>query len=554
MKSIGKKIVSILLAASVIASMGACSGGGNGGAPSAGKSDSASAGGNVPAETTLKVFLFGQAENMDKVLDRFYSETKDTLNTKLDIVWNDGATHKEKIPLMMSNQEEADLVFDAYWMNLSKMHNQGAYADLSKYFNNDQYPGLKKAFSEDYLKQVTDSDGKIFAVPFTQSAEDIPVIYLRKDLREKYGMGPISSNEDLENYFKKVKADIDAGALQMVAPFGVAGSRGFYYLDRDFYEKRSEGIYTVDGSGTSTNVGMEFEVAVSEDGKKVLGASAVGDPDSVCASFPTPFNKNTKNDWIVNKLTKWAQYSEKDAQTEKDAKKDLFFTGKVAATESNISQWVDYETAVKSLGGELEAYVYSEPMRDGKQVYTNALTAWNFLCVPQQSKKIDATMKLLDWLFSSRENHDLFEYGIEGEDYKAVGTDEYTPLTPENKYTFPGYEMTWNPNFVRTNSALPDDAKKIVKYQNDPNTYLTSKIAGFTFNTEATPELKTAYASVSAIQATYGPILLLGLKKNPADAQKTLEEYYAKVKAAGLDVIRQAVIDQVQKHLDQING
>lgn len=549
MKSMGRKVLSVLLAASMAVSVGACSGGGE--TASAGKADAS--GSAAPEQTTLKVFLFGQAENMDKVLNKFYDETKDTLNTKLDIVWSDGATHKEKIPLMMSNQEEADLVFDAYWMNLSKMHNQGAYADLSKYFNNDQYPGLKKAFSADYLKQVTDSEGKIFAVPFTQAAEDIPVIYLRKDLREKYGMGPISSNEDLETYLKKVKADIDAGTLKMVAPFGVAGSRGFYYLDRDFYEKRSVGIYTVDGSGTSTNVGMEFEVAVSEDGKKVLGASALGDPDSVCASFPAPFNTNTKNDWVVNKLTKWAQYTEKDAQTEKDAKKDLFFTGKVAATESNISQWVDYETAVKALGGELEAYVYNEPLRDEKQVYTNALTAWNFLCVPQQSKKIDATMKFLDWVFQSRENHDLFEYGIEGEDYKAVGEDEYTPLTPSNKYTFPGYEMTWNPNFIRTNSALPDDAKKIVKYQNDPNTYLTSKIAGFTFNTEATPELKTAYASVSSIQATYGPILLLGLKKAPAEAQKTLDEYYAKAKAAGLDVIRKAVIDQVQAHLDQLN-
>lgn len=548
MKRLAKRALSVLLTAAMIGTMGACSGGDGG--SSAGPSGSGKA---SASETTLKVFLFGQAENMDKVLDKFYSETKDTLNTKLDIIWSDGASHKEKIPLMMSNQEEADLVFDAYWMNLSKMHNQGAYADLSKYFNNDEYPGLKKAFSEDYLKQVTDSDGKIFAIPFTQSAEDIPVIYIRKDLREKYGMQPIGSNEELETFFKKVQADIDQGALQMVAPFGIGGSRGFYYLDRDFYEKRSAGIYTVDGSGSKSNVGMEFEVAISDDGKKVIGASTVGDPDSVCASFPAPFNTNTKNDWIVNKLTKWAQYTEKDAQTEKDAKKNLFFTGKVAANESNMSQWADYEKAVQALGGELEAYVYNQPLRDGEQVYTNALTAWNFLCVPQQSKKVDQTMKFLDWLFADQKNHDLFEYGIEGEDYKSVGTDEYTPLTPSNKYTFPGYEMTWNPNFVRVNSSLPDDAKKVVKYQYNPDTYLPSKIAGFSFNTEATPELKTAYASVSAIQSTYGPILLLGLKKDPAEAQKVLDEYYTKAKAAGLDIIRKAVVDQLQAHLDQIN-
>lgn len=547
MKGLSKKILCLLLAAATVGSLGACGGkvtSLNGGTAS---------GGGTPQETTLKVYLFNQAENMDKVLNKFYAETQNTLNTKLDIVWSDSATHKEKIPLMMSSQEEADLVFDAYWMNLSKMHNQGAYADLSKYFNNDQYPGLKKAFSADYLKQVTDSDGKIFAIPFSQSPEDIPVIFIRKDLREKYGMKPISSNEELETYFKKVQADINGGSLKMTAPFGIGGSRAFYYLDRDFYEKRTAGIYTIDGSGTSTGVGMEFEAAVSSDGKKVMGASTVGDPDSVCASFPAPYNKNTKNDWIVNQLTKWVQYTEKDAQTEKDATKDLFYTGKVAATEGNMSNWIDNEAAIKALGGQLEAYVYSEPLRDQKKIYTNATTAWNFLCVPQQSKKIDATMKFIDWLFTNQKNHDLFEYGIEGEDWKAVGTDKYQPLNPSNKYTFPGYEMTWNPNFVRINSTLPDDAQKIMKYQYDPDTYLTSKISGFSFNVEATPELKTAYASVSAIQSTYAPILLLGLKKSPAEAQKTLNEYYSKAKAAGLDVIRKAVIDQLQAYLDKTN-
>ncbi len=43
---------------------------------------------------------------------------------------------------------------------------------------------------------------------------------------------------------------------------------------------------------------------------------------------------------------------------------------------------------------------------------------------------------------------------------------------------------------------------------------------------------------------------MLGLAGTPEQTQAVLDEYYSKVKNAGLDVIRQAVIDQVQEYLD----
>jgi putative aldouronate transport system substrate-binding protein len=178
------------------------------------------------------------------------------------------------------------------------------------------------------------------------------------------------------------------------------------------------------------------------------------------------------------------------------------------------------------------------------------LTAWNFLCVPRQSKKIEKTMAFIDWIFQTRENHDLFELGIEGEDWKAVGDDQYQDLAPANKYIFPGYEMTWNPNFIRIDVNCPDSVKEVFRYQNNPDTYIQSPIAGFTFNNEADSALRTAYAAVAGIQATYRPILMLGLAGTPAQTKVTLDEYYARAKSAGLDVIRQAVIDQVQRYLD----
>lgn len=549
MKKTLKRAGALLLTGAMAVSLAACGGSGTSSAGTSSAGDSGNASG-APAETTLKIYMFGQAEGFDKVVEKFEEETKDTLNIKLDIIWSDSQTHREKIPLMMANQEEADLVFDAYWMNLSTMHNQGAYASLNEYFNNPEYPGLQAAFDEDYLAQVTDADGNIFAIPFTQAAEDIPVIAYRKDLADKYGI-TIDSNESLEAYLQAVQADIDAGTLQMVAPFGVGGTRGFYWLDHDIYEKRESNVFSIDSS--AYGIGMEMEAAVSEDGKTVLGVATLGDPDEAYAAFPAPYNTNTRTDRAVNKLTKWAQYSQPDAQTEDDPKTNLFYAGKVAAIEGNISGYTDYANAVEALGGELGVYVYTEGMRNGEPFVSAPLTAWNFLCVPQQSTKKDQAMQFINWLFEDAANHDLFELGIEGEDWEAVGEDEYRKIEGSN-YSFPGYEMTWNPNFIRTNADLPEDAKAITKYGNDPDTYITSPIAGFTFDNTATPELQTAYAAVSAIQTEYQPQIMLGLTKDPAAAQALVEEYYQKAEAAGLETIRQAVHDQLQAFLDSKNA
>lgn len=511
---------------------------------------SGNAGAGTPAETSIKIYMFGQAEDFDRIVAKFEEKTKDTLNIKLDVVWSDATTHREKIPMMMANLEEADLVFDAYWMNLATMHNQGAYASLNEYFNNPAYPGLQAAFDEGYMQQVTDADGNIFAIPFTQAAEDVPVILYRKDLADKYEI-TIDSNEKLEEYFQAVQADIDAGTLAMTAPFGIGGTRGMYWLDHDLYEKRESNVFAIDSS--AYGIGMEMEAAVSADGKTVLGVATLGDPDEAYAAFPAPYNTNTRTDRVVNRLTNWAKYTQPDAQTEDDAKTNLFFAGKVAAIEGNISNYTDCDSAIAALGGELGVYVYTTAMREGKPFVSAPLTAWNFLCVPQQSKKVEQTMQFLNWLFESSDNHDLFEYGIEGTDWEAVGEDEYRQIESSH-YSFPGYEMTWNPNFIRTNADLPDDAKNIVKYGNDPDTYITSTIAGFTFDNTASPELQTAYAAVSAIQTQYQPQILLGLTRDPAAAQALVDEYYQKAEAAGLEVIRQAVQDQLQTFLDNKNA
>lgn len=499
------------------------------------------------AQTELKIYLFGESQNQQKVLDAFYEQYDGDI--ALNFVWNTGGDHREKMPLLIGNEETCDLVFDAYWMNLSTMISQDMYADLSGYFDNDDYPGLKAAFSENYLAQVTDEEGHIYAIPFTQAPNDIQCIFYRADLAKKYDMYPINSFEEMEAFF----AAVQENETDMIAPFGIGGSRAFYYLGSDIIEKKQSGVFEFSGTGTA--VGMEMEVAISEDGTTVLGVAAgVGAPDEQYADFPAPYNTNTRSARVLDLLPQYAQYTQPNSNTEEDAKNNLFFTGLVAAIEGNVSGYAgDLKSGIENIGGELGMFVYNDGLRAMEPGYyvTSAQTAWNFLCVPYYSTNIDETMKFVDWIFQSEENHDLFERGILGEDFELTAEGEYILLTPENRYTFPGYEMTWNPNFIRTDAELPDDVKAIVKYGNDPDSYTSSIMDGFVFDNQASMELQTAFAAVTAVQSEYIRPLMHGTYGD--ETQAKLDEYWAKAEAAGIDTIRQALLEQAQAFLDAKN-
>jgi putative aldouronate transport system substrate-binding protein len=153
-------------------------------------------------------------------------------------------------------------------------------------------------------------------------------------------------------------------------------------------------------------------------------------------------------------------------------------------------------------------------------------------------------MKFLDWLFSSRENHDLFEFGIEGKHWEPVGDNQFKLLDESKNYNFPGYELTWNPNMIRVNSDLDDSVRKYIEYSAKQDTYYYPPLAGFTFDNT---NVKAEFANISSKYEPFSQMLKLGQYKDwTAEAIKMNGE----LKALGLDKIREEIRKQVQSYLD----
>jgi putative aldouronate transport system substrate-binding protein len=406
------------------------------------------------------------------------------------------------------------------------------YQDLSKYFNNAAYPGLKKAFSQEYL-EANKFFGKTIAVPITNTFTDLPGIYYRKDLAQKYGI-TINTIDDLKAYWKALQTN-EPGITPIGSKASSLSAVTDYTRDRDGH------IYNVTGLPSG------IEVGISADGKKVLGVTANSEPASAFANYPSPWNKANTTTWELMKDV--VGYVNKDSLVTKEVN-PLFFAGKIGTISSTITNFSNFQSQlVKNVpSAQLGFWAGSDNVRAMKQgAVVATYQAWNFLCVPTNSKNADRAMKFLDWVMTNQQNNDLFSFGIEGTNWQSVGDKAYklpAGVDPANNYTFPGFELTWNPNYTRLPDGLPSEVQKLFQYEFDPSTYTKSMLAGFTFDST---NVKSEIAKLTGIDTKYDPALNVGQNDGVSNV---LAKKYAEVKDAGLDKVKVEVQKQVQAFLD----
>lgn len=528
-----KRYLSMLLVMAITFALAACAGGN-----SDGQAQNEAGGSKAEAKpTTLKIMMFQNKPNdLDKVLEEFYARTKDTLNVKLDIEWTPGIMDlKEKVRMKMSAGEEYDLVWDAPSSNMKTLVPQGAYVPLDEYFNNDQYPGLKKAFSETFLDS-NKMNGHLYGVPLV-SDWGMPVdgTYVRKDLREKYAPDGLHSEEDFLKFLDAIVANEPD-----LLPYATDGNVGF----RQFPEDTNPDLLPINSRIYGYGIGgYNFYFRLNES-RTELATPVVplGAPEEDFAVFgewsdPDVFYES------YNKYVKWNKYLETDVLTQKD-KNSLFYAGKAAAVAGDLGIYTTYVNQMAERGYEVEWFSKFDAIRKQQPgaIETDYVSR-NFVCVPVTSKKVDKVMEFLNWIFEDRANHDLFEFGIEDVHWEAVGDTKYK--LPEGidaslNYNFPGYELTWNPNYIRYLDGTPEEIIAIREYGLREDSYVKSPLAGFVFNTEP---LKTEIAQISSKGKEMEAPLLNGIYENP---RAEWENAYKTLKDIGLEKVRTELEKQLK--------
>lgn len=525
----------VLSAAMVMGSLSGC--GGNSGTRQNGQTMEGAAGNAEGTEqsgakkpVTLKVLMTGDKPNdWDRVLEEFYARTKDTLNITFDWTWVPAADYKDKLNVKMTAGEEYDLVFDAPWMHLRTLAEDGIYADLSPYLNNDKYPGLKECFPEEIMQYNKYSDVNC-ALPLYFAYGSMNIVMYRMDWAREFGVGQdgqITSIGELREYLQDVK-DSKNG----VTPIALKDNRGFYHLFEALtVEQQKNHIY----QGSLGN-DIFFAYKLNDDETEVLATALPGD----AAQYWEPLGGVDFWKQKLENQREWNQFCETDSLNQKDPGA-VFQVGKAGACIDTIDAVPKFNQLLKTNipEAELGVFVHEDAARNmEKGVYSAAVTSQNCLCVPAGSKNIDRTIEFLNWMFSSAENHDLFEYGIEGVHWQSVGENQYVipeGVDPSTNYNPSGYNLSWNPKYYRFSENYTDYALPYAEFATKLENYQISNVTGFVFQSDS---VKTEVTQCAAI---LGEILVPtnhGILENPYqlmqdttlklrgnNVQKALDEY-----------------------------
>ncbi len=501
-------------------------------------------------DTTISIRVMNEFKNLDKVVAKYEEMTKDDpvmSRIHLDFQWVAGGDYKDKLTMSLAAQEDFDLMFCGAWHGLNTFAQQANFADLSAYFNNDDFPGLKAAFSENFVDAMTSyirqEDGSykkgIYGINLASFYEDSRGFMYREDLRQKYNCDPITDRDSLFAYMETVTAN----EPDMIG----ASVWNLFYMDTPVYSGKHDGVYSQDSTNIFGDQTRVF-VGLSEDGKTVLNAVVPGDAQEEWDKMPEGYQYDFITEYAV-KRTEWNPYLNPNrGGTDTVEKEAAIAYCPLSEFESKVK-----EAQERIPGSEYGYYVYEDAQRSKEKgaVICDMVTN-NWLVVPEWSDKVDAVMYFLDWMFGTQETHDLFQYGIEGEDWESVGEEGYKQLeiSEDLKYTMPNYSFTLNPTYIRYSEFVLDNAelKADFDYIYDEATYRLSPLAGFSFDAA---NVETEVANISALSNE----LQLNISLYEADeAEEKLATWHADATDVGLETVRQELITQLQAFLDAKNA
>lgn len=411
----------------------------------------------------------------------------------------------QKINIMLSTGEKFDLF---HVMNdrvsLANYASRGALADITQAM--DTYGENIKAINPEIMMKSGQVNGVQYAIPayWVESAID-PELFVRKDLMEQYGIEKTPETwDELTDAMETVINNWEGAQKPYLMLTGSNTSRFAYpaktYAEWPFviYDR----IFYVDQEGTVENY---FKTDVFK--KDCMHAS----------------------DWYQRGIINPDCMTATSEQADNQMQTGNYFLGASGNIETLKTNFPDITT---------DDFIRVElaPEKPDVRPYGTR----NMNAVPLSSEHPEAAVKLVDWIYASQENYDLFMYGREGTDYEKVEPQARVDLI-DGATNYPGYYfsdwMMGNVNFIRPTTAGPK------AYNDRLYTYNEEAVEGYAaqFTFDATP-VQTEYADVMTVISEYINPMACGVK----DYDTYIDEALAMLEKAGAD----RLIDEFRTQLE----
>ncbi|MCZ8518227.1 MULTISPECIES: ABC transporter substrate-binding protein [Paenibacillus] len=393
---------------------------------------------------TLKIMFPGDPPaNWSEVKGELEKRLADSLHVKLNVVFIPWADILQKRQVALSSAEDYDLIWDN---NPVQNIAAGLYEPLDELI--ETYGSDILSTRSPQLIEANKVNGKLYAVPLEVNFIRPWTFVIRKDIREKLGVPPIKSYDELIQFMYTVKEKAPE-----ITPFIPNGSEHVGMRLASMLDPLANlapvlnyaGLYTKGNDGKVYNIFDDMDPMIMKNLEQ---------------------NHKLYQDGIFAK----------DALLLKNGE---FAKGKAAVTTFfdfgvNLTTRTALEKSVP--GASAEAFSLYDP----SMKLSSTFKAGNYIAVPVVSKNKEQAVQLVNWL-NQKDNYDLLAYGIKGKNWEEAGEGLYKPLK-ENPYAGIPFAWGWNSKLDRIDASMAEDVIKLNKWERDPNNFTTDILAGFTFD------------------------------------------------------------------------
>lgn len=447
---------------------------------------------------TIKALLVGSAPNDEAAVLAAVNKklADDGLNIAIQTVYADD--YWNRLALAVAGAEEYDLVW-AHASTISELVAKGVYQPITSIINTAA-PQIAASIPRSALLAGT-VNKELYALPRVIPMAEYNFVYnIRGDLRQKYGLLPITTLAELEAYFDVIKANepnmyctIDHNAQPLYPVFA-----NYYFPIGD-------------GGGNALYVDPT-------------------DPSHTVRSFM----ESDAFKQVADTKYRWRQqgYIPQDSSRVQNAHQGFVY-GMVACIPSNtLSETERVDELVNNVPGAFIETVLLNP----NPLYLT-FGGDNMLAVASTSKHPTETVKFINWIKSSQTNFDLWSFGVEDVNYKLDGQSVSYDGIPANKRYSPNVWM-WNDiTIARFSKNIP--VANIQKLKDWDKTATVTPYIGFNLDQTS---IKTEVAQISAVINEY----YNQLKEGSVSYDSVKATYSQALRNAGI----QRVIDECQRQLN----
>ncbi|MFV0503134.1 MAG: ABC transporter substrate-binding protein [Lachnospirales bacterium] len=471
---------------------------------------------DISEPVELAMYYIGdKTEDEDLVLDEINKTLKEKINATLSLKSMSLSDYSTKYALTIAGGEDFDLIYSSTWAFYQSEANKGAFTEITDTVLNSYMPLHKKNQAEASWGQ-SKIDGKVYFVPCNMAKVNANAVLIRGDLREKYGMERLVSEDDLARYFKEVATDKDSGVS-----FPYNASQHNDNLRKVLINLKNDWALM---EGSLINY---FTYEYSEDFTQ----------DDVFWLF-----KSENYMDYAKQMKKWADegYWSKSAIANATDPKESFLNGTSASYVQNLGTVGALASEVEIAHPEWKPEIYD--LFPNTNRFLSSYTG-DGIAVVANSKNQERAFMALDILKFDESLYRLVRHGIEGKHYEIVNETTWKPSEEMERYPY-GNAFSWgfkNTMYDMTREGTFSDQVTLGEIWTDKALSLPTD--AFSFDDT---NVKNELANLQSVYTQYVPLLDLGLVDN---VEETLIELNSKAEIAGLPKIKTEVIRQIEEYL-----